>query len=458
MPLCRGVQNPFAGLIAVKRPLSIAVFLGSFPVISETFVLRQITGLIDLGHAVDIYADTRVDGSLPVHAQVGKYRLMARTTFMDMPPETAPWEMPVWPLWERTWPPGSTDPIPNLRRLARAFPKLARCLVQAPMLTHQVLRKSEYGYQSASLSSVYRLSRLLQSRGRYDVLHAHFGPVANSFRFAQQLFGAPMIVSFHGYDFSSWPRQQGPGAYQRLFETAAAFTVNSDYTCKRVEQLGCPSSKIQKLPMGLNPDEYVFRERTLLPGESFGIVTVGRLVEIKGHEHGIRAVAALREKLPDVHYDIVGDGPLRSKLERLVGELGQERHVTLHGALADNQVKALLERAHVFMLASISVDGAAEGQGLALQEAQASGLPVIATDHGAFSEGILPGESGYLVPERNIAALAGRLEHLARHPELWPAMGRAGRKFVERHYDIRELNLRLIDLYNRVTAGFKTGS
>jgi colanic acid/amylovoran biosynthesis glycosyltransferase len=91
----------------MDRPLRIAMFVGMFPVVSETFILRQITGLLDLGHVVDVFADTRVEPGSPQHPEVEKYRLLRRTTFMDMPPETAPYEMPVWPIAGRTWPPGS---------------------------------------------------------------------------------------------------------------------------------------------------------------------------------------------------------------------------------------------------------------------------------------------------------------------------------------------------------------
>ena len=78
-----------------------AMFVGSFPVVSETFIVRQITGLIDLGHEVDIYADTQAEAGAPIHAEIAKYRLPERTTFMEMPPETAPYEMPVWPFTGR---------------------------------------------------------------------------------------------------------------------------------------------------------------------------------------------------------------------------------------------------------------------------------------------------------------------------------------------------------------------
>lgn len=438
--------------------MRVGMFVGRFPVVSETFILRQITGIIDLGHEVHIYADTRADDACPVHGEVAKYRLLDRTTFMDMPPETAPWEMPVWPVTGRTWPPGSATSVSNLGRSARALHRLFGCLARVPRLTCQVLRRSEYSYQAASLSALYRLSVLSARPAGYDVLHAHFGPVGNSFRFARALWRAPLVVSFHGYDFSTLPRREGIGMYAKLFATADLVMVNSDHTQSRLERLGCPGEKLRKLPVGLDPEEFVFRARGLGEAERLRIVTIGRLVEIKGHEFAIRALARLRETFPDVCYDIVGDGPLRSQLERLVKDLGLAGHVMFHGALAGDGVRQVLDAAHLFVLASVSVEGDEEGQGLVLQEAQASGLPVITTRHGAFPEGILPGKSGLLVPERDADALAESLLHLARHPDLWPDMGRAGRDFVVKHYNSRQLNRRLIELYAEAVEAYRRGS
>src|SRR5437867_9260781 len=119
MPLCRSFSG--SDLIPdMPRPLRIAVFTGTFPVISETFILRQITGLLDLGHEVDIYADSAPGPDSPMHAEATKYGLIERTTYMGMPPETSPWEMPVWPITGRTWLPGSKTSMHNSLRVARA--------------------------------------------------------------------------------------------------------------------------------------------------------------------------------------------------------------------------------------------------------------------------------------------------------------------------------------------------
>src|SRR6266576_3964604 len=132
--------------------MRIAMFVGTFPVVSETFIVRQITGLLDLGHSVDIYSNSRPEPDAPVHPEVLKYGLLERTTYIDGPSEAIDYELPIWPLSGQTWPPGSKTSVPNSVRLRRALPKLLRCLLAEPGLTFQVLSRSQYGYQAASLS------------------------------------------------------------------------------------------------------------------------------------------------------------------------------------------------------------------------------------------------------------------------------------------------------------------
>lgn len=429
------------------NPLHIGFLLGSFPVISETFILRQISCLLDLGHDVRIFANTGPEELTAQHPQVSNYKLLERTTYVDGPAESLVWEQPVWPLSGQTWAPGASTPIANWRRFAAALPKLACCLWSAPRLARQVLSAREYRYQATSLSGVYRLATLCRRAASFDVLHAHFGPAGNSFRFARELWQAPLTVSFHGYDFSTLPRKDSPTMYEKLFETADVITANSEFTRAQVEKLGCPKAKLKKLPVGLDLKEFPFQERTLSIGKPVRLLTVARLVEIKGHEYALRAVAQLRRSVPALRYDIVGDGPLQKPLESLVAELGLNDTVVFHGACAGDTVKSLLAEAHLFLLCSVNVEGDQEGQGLALQEAQACGLPVVATVHGAFPEGLLEGRSGFLVPERDPQALAERLKYLVEHAAEWPALGRAGRAFVENGYDIHQLNEQLLAIY-----------
>lgn len=430
-----------------RRPLRVAMIADGFPLVSETFIVRQITALMRAGCEVDIYANRLPTDGTPIHPEVVRYDLLARTTYIDIPPESGYWEMPVWPITDKTWPPGSATAIPNAVRVLRAVPTLLRCLVAAPRLTRDVLDPDVYGYQARSLSALYRLGALCARSRRYDVIHAHFGPVANTFRFARALWKAPLIVSFHGFDFCTHPRQHGLGIYRQLFTTADVVTVNSDYTWARVAALGCPKRILRLLPVGLDPAEFPYRPRRLAPGETVRVVAVGRLVEIKGHEYAIRAIARVRERVPNVHLEIIGEGPRRAALETLARELSVSDIVTLSGARPSDYVRRAFDAAHLFVMPSVSIHGDAEGQGLALQEAQACGLPVVATEHGALPEGMAPGESGVLVPERDPAAIAARLIELIEHAECWTAMGREGRRLVEQRFDIHRLSERLQYIY-----------
>ncbi len=439
------------------RKMRIALFADCFPSISETFILRQITGLLDLGHEVDVYAEMRPDEDSPLHPDVTQYNLLARTTYMDMPMETGYWELPVWPITGRTWPPGSETPILNVVRVLRAIPKLTKCVVTAPRLTIEVLNPSEYGYQAQSLSALYRLAKLCRRPDNYDLLHAHYGPIGKNFRFARTLWNAPSIVTFHGYDFSSWPRREGRGTYSKLFETVDAVTTHSDHALQELRMLGCPPSKLHRLPVSsVDTSEFPFRERVLKPDEPARILTVARLVEKKGLDYSIRAVAQVSEAHPEIRYDIIGEGPLRSKIEALIQQLGMERSINLHGAHDRDYVRRLIAEAHLFILASVTAtDGDQEGTPVSLMEAQASGLPVLSTRHSGIPEVVLDGQSGFLVPERDVSALAERLIYLLNHPQVWPEMGRSGRKHIEEGYDIRKLALQQVELYQATVKEYQ---
>jgi colanic acid/amylovoran biosynthesis glycosyltransferase len=226
--------------------MRIALFIGRFPVVSETFILRQVTSLLDLGHEVDVFSDTGNEGGGATSPEIAKYRLLERTTYMNMPPETCPYEMPVWPLTDETWPPGSSTSISNARRALRALPIFLRCLVRAPRLTLQVVSPSAYGYQARSLSSLYRLKGVASDRQPYDVLHAHYGPVGNSYRFARDLCNAPFIVSYYGYDCWAVPRKEGPDVYRKLFEATDRVLVLADEMGRELQTLGCPAARQQK--------------------------------------------------------------------------------------------------------------------------------------------------------------------------------------------------------------------
>jgi colanic acid/amylovoran biosynthesis glycosyltransferase len=432
--------------------MRIAFLLHQFPAVSETFILRQIVGLLELGHDVRIFSECRCESGL-THPDVTRHELLNRTTFLEAPSESVPYELPAWPFSGTTWAPDTGVPIANRRRLARAAPTLVRSAIRQPRLTREVLSERRYGYQARSLSALYRLSTLAAERTQFDVLHAHFGPVGKNFRFARKLWGAPLVVSFHGYDFSTWPKREGADAYRPLFDEVDLITVHTDFAHQRLLELGCPERLLRRLECGIDLDEFRFHERAAPPDGIARLLTVGRLVEKKGIEYSTRAVAELIARGYRVNYEVIGDGPLRANLAKLIQELGVGDHIALSGARGIDYVRRRMEESHIFMLASVTAsDGDTEGAPVSLLEAQACGMPVVSTRHDGIPEIVADNASGLLVPERDVQALAATLARLLDNAGLWPDMGRAGRHFVERKHDLKMLNRRLVDLYQEAIA------
>src|SRR5215207_1370705 len=156
--------------------MRIAFFVYQFPIVSETFILRQITGLLNLGHDVHIFSERHPDraSSDTCHSEMRSHDLSARITYLDseMPVASGYWSMPAWPLSGETWLPGAEQPIRNLDRVLDAVPILRQCLEEAPELTISVLDPDQYGEKAVSLEALYHLACLLRAP-RYDVIHAH---------------------------------------------------------------------------------------------------------------------------------------------------------------------------------------------------------------------------------------------------------------------------------------------
>ena len=440
--------------------MRIAFLVHRFPAISETFILRQIAGLMDFGHEVDIYSERSPNEDEPVHAEFERYALRKRTIYLDteMPAESGHWSMSVQPVWGKTWLPGADRPVHNAVRVLRAMPTFLRSFASAPALTIEVLQPSVYPEQARTLEALYHLSSLRGRAGKYDVIHAHFGPVANNLLFARDVWQAPLVVTFHGYDYCRVPREKGRHVYDRLFQHADLFTIHSEYGRGRLIELGCPVDKLRRLPVGIDLAQIPYRARTLMPGEEVRILTVARLVPIKGIADALAAIAHLDNRGIAVRYDVVGDGPERSNLEQHMRRLNLEHIVKLHGAQDANAVTQMLDDAHIFLLPSIDRDGDQEGTPVSLMEAQAAGLPVVASSTGGIPEVIRDGITGQLFPERNVAALVETLFNLIQHSERWPEIGEQGREHVERNFDLRMLSQELVAIYQEVIRTVATPS
>jgi colanic acid/amylovoran biosynthesis glycosyltransferase len=314
----------------------------------------------------------------------------------------------------------------------------------------RLLNVFAHGSQTLSFYLVYKAIPFL-GKPPYDIIHCHFGSngiYAKNLRKLGIVQGK-LVTAFHGYDISLDLRKYGDFIYNSLFEAGDLFLPISACWQNRLIQLGCDPQKIKVLRMGIDCRLFQFTPRGINGTRTVQILTIGRFVEKKGIEYGIRAVAVLVSSGYRVKYKIIGDGPLRNSLQRLVEELQVSQHVLFLGWQQQEEVAVELAAADILLAPSVtSRDGDQEGIPVVLMEAMAMGLPVVSTLHSGIPELAQNGISGFLVPERDVDALASTLRYLIDHPEIWPQMGKAGREFVEKHYNAQDLQEQLEALYS----------
>jgi len=408
--------------------MKIAFLVGEFPSLSETFVLDQITGLIDRGHEVDIYASPFKTGKTKkAHPDVAKYQLLQRTYYHPSIPSN------------------------YLLRLLKGLRLFLVCLPNHLAVMLKSLSVKKFGKQALSLRLLYNIIPFLNPvPSQYDVIFCHFGPngLRGSIMRDLGLIQGKLCTVFHGFDLTGYLQREGDHAYDELFQLGDLFLPISDRWKQKLIALGCPPEKIQVHHMGIDCDKFMFTPRQISADGVIQIVTVCRLVEKKGVEYGIRAVAHIRDRYPKIQYTIIGDGPLKSDLEMLVAELKISDMVHLVGWKQQDEVIEILNQSQIFLSPSVTAcNSDQEGIPVALMEAMAMGMPVVSTFHSGIPELIEDGISGYLVPERDIDGLAAKIWTLIQHPELWAKLEQEGRCQVEEEFNNEKLNARLCEIY-----------
>lgn len=426
-----GLSRSLYGLSIIKRVertdnMRIAFIVDAFPVLSETFVLNQITGLMDLGHDIEIFAGARATKEM-YPPEVEKYGLLKRTYYHNEKP----------------------------RNIFTRFLKSIRLFVlnigKNPLVILRSLNFFKYGKDALALTLLYKVVVFL-NRGEFDIIQCHFGGNGNVGVLLKELgIQGKVVTMFHGYDIRRGINTNGK-IYKRLFKKGDLFLSISAYNYKHLVGFGADPNKIVYHPVGIDLKRFSWGHERIFPkaDETFQIATVARLIREKGLSYGIDAVEKVVKKNPGIkiEYFIIGEGPLREELEKLIIAKKLESVVHFMGIMQQENVVRVLRHMHLFLLPSI-----AEALPVVLMEAQALGLPIVATSVGSIDQVVLNGESAYLVNSKDPDAMAERIEYLTRHHETWIGMSRAGRKFVEEHYDIDKLNKRLVEIYKGALGG-----
>jgi glycosyltransferase involved in cell wall biosynthesis len=270
---------------------------------------------------------------------------------------------------------------------------------------------------------------------RADVALAEYGPTAVAVLPACERLGVPLVAHFHGFDASRrGVLEEYASGYQRLFGYASGIIAVSRRMEETLLRMGAPRDRLHYRPCGVDCDRFGGGAPADAPAT---LLAVGRLVEKKAPHLTLLAFAEVLRRRPHARLRIVGDGILMNVCHDLVESLGLREAVTLLGAQPHERVLDEMRRARGFVQHSVEAwDGDCEGTPVSVMEAGATGLPVVATRHAGIADVVLHGETGLLVDERDVSAMAEAMTRLVDEPALAAKLGAAGQERIRSQFSL----------------------
>jgi glycosyltransferase involved in cell wall biosynthesis len=255
----------------------------------------------------------------------------------------------------------------------------------------------------------FRQVKSIINKIKPDIFHAHY---ATSYGVTGALVGFhPYIITALGSDVLISPSQSL--IYRLLlkfaFSKADWITAMSDQMTAAISQLGVSSQKISTVPFGIDPGIFNNNKRAL-PVNDFVITSTRNFEEIYNIPHLLRAVALVKDQIPQVRLNLIGDGTQREVLKKQVKELGLESITNFFGRIPQHEIASVLNRSHLFITVSLS-----DGNNISLNEAMACGALPIATDIPANKQWIEHHKNGFLIPINDIDGLAKTIMHCYRN-------------------------------------------
>lgn len=290
-----------------------------------------------------------------------------------------------------------------------------------------------------------------------SIVHAHFAiDAVQALPIARKL-QLPLVVSLHGFDVTSTESalcNSNSGRHYwkhkaRLFREASAFICVSQFLREAALARGFPEHKLHVHYTGINCERFQPSDTERDPKL---ILFVGRLVEKKGCEYLLQAMAQVQRRDTEAHVEIIGDGPLRARLEALAAELALR--IRFRGVQNSDEVLRSVQRARVLCNPSVTaVSGDMEGFGMVFAEAQAVGTPVVSFIHAAIPEAVSHGQTGLLCREKDVDGLADSLRTLLHDDALWASMSKRSSEWVRERFDLARQSVHLESLYDECVAG-----
>ncbi|MGM0146869.1 glycosyltransferase [Enterococcus sp. AZ162] len=402
--------------------MKILFFVSSFPALSETFILNQITGMIDRGHEVEILSTKKV--KTEHHPEVEKYNLMSKVKYIEIP----------------------KNPISKVLKGISIFIKLSS---KNPKRACSLINKKKHGNFVWNLRPLF-ISSFFEKNKEYDVIIAHYGYnlllleiIKNTY------FKFPKIIGFfHGNDLNGFITRFGSEIYKPLQKPTSTLGLPiSNLLLEQLNELQILIGHTKIHHMGVDCKQFNYSPPKEFKGK-LRLLIVGRLTEKKGIDNAIEAVSILKIKNIHVNLKVIGDGDQKSYLEELIQARNLTKDVELLGWQTQEVVKKYVDHADLILLPSkVASNGDKEGIPVSLMEALASGKLVISTFHSGIPEIIQDGKNGWLVQENDSEALARKVKEVSQLTlNKRIEIARNARESVFLNFNIDKLNDQLDDI------------
>ncbi|SEU14615.1 glycosyltransferase family 4 protein [Natrinema hispanicum] len=382
--------------------VGVLYYVGSFPKLSESFILNEINELYNQGYNIAVFARNN-PGEDITHEEYENIDIPIYYTddsYTDFPKLL------------------SKKPVQMaMTNAANGFFKQ----LSAKEIGHNLL----LGKQCAEFVESLDFD--------IDIIHAHF---ASSIKIGSMLaaryHGIPCTVTAHAVEIFKSPNIR---KIKYICDSMDHVIVPSEYNQRYLrEEIGIENN-ITVVPATTRIKKFEPSEPTV----ENRLLTVGRLVEKKGHTYGIEAVNNLVEMGYNITYNIIGTGDRKNLLQRQVEEHGIEDHVEFLGHVSDERLQRELSEASVFVLPCvIAEDGDRDAMPVVLKEAMASETACVSTTVSAIPELITDGHNGLLVPEKEPEKLATAVQEFLDHPKKREHIAENGRETVHNKFDISE--------------------
>lgn len=289
--------------------------------------------------------------------------------------------------------------------------------------------KSAFSYQEQALIDDF-------NKNKIQVVLAEYGPTAVAVLKTCKFLKIPLVVHFHGFDACETATIEKFGKkYKEVFIYAKAVVVVSKKMISDLISLGCPKEKIHLSPCGPSTDFFQVNPKAF----KNQFVAVGRFVEKKAPHLTLAAFKIVTEKYPDTNLVMIGSGDLLPICKQLAKLWEINNNVQFCGILSPDKIKETLSQSIAFVQHSVvASNGDSEGTPVAVLEASAASLPVIATKHAGINDVIIHGKTGFLVEEFDEKKMATYMIELIEKPELAREMGELGRENIKANFSLKK--------------------